>query len=278
VNLAPGNPLRSAVQPSRRGGQARHHVNEWFENRLPVSKDRGSRRVFDAQHHREGQRLGFTWCTTARARRSKRPTLLNSTSPSTASYVIVRGITLKGAAADRDSASRRNVPRRRVIEDNDISGWGRIATARGAGHGLRRSRKCQERRAHARHIQRNRIHDPRYSANSWTNGHSGRPPGLDLQATGGGKPRDPPQQIYGGRSTSTRGGEDEDNLLEDGLFPNADFGPSTATASRAPGMTASRAEGGNKKCASGATSSTSGHRGHRDERGLVGPVYIFRNV
>ena len=83
-------------------------------------------------------------------RRHRRSTSQNgaaTTSTISAPYVIVRGLTLKGAQADaiRLLPGAHDV----VIEDNDISGWGRSrANGRLAarhGHGFRRARGVQRR-------------------------------------------------------------------------------------------------------------------------------------
>ncbi|HWM41155.1 MAG TPA: Ig-like domain-containing protein, partial [Burkholderiales bacterium] len=83
-----------------------------------------------------------------------------------APYVIVRGLTLRDARQDgiRFLPGAHDV----VIEDNDISGWGRSGRDRDSavradcrdGTGLERTV-----------IQRNRLHHPRYGANSWDSGH-----------------------------------------------------------------------------------------------------------
>ncbi len=105
-----------------------------------------------------------------------------------APYVIVRGLTLKGAQRDAIDllAGAHDV----VIEDNDISGWGRYRnTAKGgweigvdSDSGIRcRNVLSVERTV----IQRNRIHDPRWGANSWSWGHPGGPQGTTYDTCGG---------------------------------------------------------------------------------------------
>jgi hypothetical protein len=60
-----------------------------------------------------------------------------------------------------------------VIEDNDISGWGREREGGGAmdlDSGIRAiCNTCPE--VARVTIQRNRIHSPRHGANSWSDGH-----------------------------------------------------------------------------------------------------------
>jgi hypothetical protein len=86
-----------------------------------------------------------------------------------ASYVIVRGLTLVGAQRDaiRVSPTVTNV----VIEDNDISGWGR-PRAPGSIFGMHMDSAiralCTSGPTLQRvTIQRNHIHDPRYPAQPW---------------------------------------------------------------------------------------------------------------
>ena len=90
-----------------------------------------------------------------------------------APYVIVRGLTLRGARVDaiRIAPNVTDV----VIEDNDISGWGRSSgnTVNGVLVGVDRDSgiraNCVNTPGSLKRvvIQRNRIYDPRYGANSW---------------------------------------------------------------------------------------------------------------
>src|SRR3954469_21799115 len=97
-----------------------------------------------------------------------------------APYVIVRGLTLKGAQRDAIDlvAGAHDV----VIEDNDISGWGRFSYPNSAGWQIgvdsETGVRCRNVLSVERIvIQRNSIHDPRYGANSWSWGHPGGPQG-----------------------------------------------------------------------------------------------------
>src|SRR5688572_16049347 len=88
-----------------------------------------------------------------------------------ASYVIIRGLNLKGAKQDaiRLEPTVHDV----VIEDNDISGWGRTRDGTWATNmdsGIRGYCATQDQLMRVT-IQRNKIHDPRYGANSWSDGH-----------------------------------------------------------------------------------------------------------
>ena len=91
----------------------------------------------------------------------------------TAPYVIVRGLTLKGAQRDAIDVRASDV----VIEGNDISEWGRLKYTNSKGWKIGVDMDSGV-RANCRHVkmerivvQRNRIRDPRYGANSWSWGH-----------------------------------------------------------------------------------------------------------
>jgi hypothetical protein len=91
-----------------------------------------------------------------------------------ASYVIVRGLVLKNAG--RDAIRIEDQQHDILIEENDISGWGRLDTDAGAGGkgselwgmngdaGVYSSSKSVQRIV----IQRNRFHDPRTDTNNWS--------------------------------------------------------------------------------------------------------------
>jgi hypothetical protein len=193
-----------------------------------------------------------------------------------ASYVIVRGLNLRGAKQDaiRISPTAHDV----VIEDNDISGWGRTRDGKwGADMDSAIRAVCTDTATPLRWtIQRNRMHDPRYGANSWSDGHPAGPQGITLSYCGGNNVIRH-NEIYsnnGNYFNDTMGGED--NFSKAG-FPNADsdiYGNRLANAWD-DGI---ESEGANEnvriwgnyldKTATGiATTVTS-----------VGPIYIFRNV
>jgi hypothetical protein len=84
-----------------------------------------------------------------------------------APFVIVRGLTLKGAKMQgvHIAAGLADV----VIEKNDISDWGRAASDSGALHeemGIG-SDNVEFSRVKRIIIQNNKLHDPRYGSNSW---------------------------------------------------------------------------------------------------------------
>jgi hypothetical protein len=108
-----------------------------------------------------------------------------------APYVIVRGLTLKGARIDAIKLVQgaRDV----VIEDNDISGWGRdsgTVTAEGWKVGVDQDSgikaSCTTGPWLVRTIvQRNHIHHPRYGSNSWSEGHPKGPNAIYFHNCGG---------------------------------------------------------------------------------------------
>ena len=80
-----------------------------------------------------------------------------------ASFVIVRGLTLKNAKRDGIRIGKVHDV---VVERCDISGWGRRGPS---GYGLQDGGiTCSgKQRSRRLIIQRNRIHDPRWNANAW---------------------------------------------------------------------------------------------------------------
>jgi len=92
-----------------------------------------------------------------------------------APYVIVRGLTLKGAK--RDAISIRKPAHDVVIEDNDISGWGRWSgntsvdgwkVAVDGDSAIAGNCWGTDPWLVRTIIQRNKIHHPRYGSNSWS--------------------------------------------------------------------------------------------------------------
>ena len=111
-----------------------------------------------------------------------------------APYVIVRGLTLKGARRDaiRLLPGSHDV----VIEGNDISGWGRPHPEGKLSSDGWQIGENGDSGVHARCdldgwmlertiIQRNRIHDPRYGSNSWSDGHPYGPNAVRFKECGG---------------------------------------------------------------------------------------------
>jgi hypothetical protein len=192
-----------------------------------------------------------------------------------ASYVILRGLTLKGAQQDaiRISPDVKDV----IIEDNDISGWGRTRDGKWGtdmDSGVRAV--CRTETLERVTIQRNKIHDPRYSANSWTDGHPAGPQGITISYCGGNHVIRH-NEIYstnGNYFNDVIGGED--NFSTTG-FPNndTDIYGNKLSNSWDDGI---EAEGGNKNVRIWGNYIDSTATGIATTIVATGPVYIFRNV
>jgi hypothetical protein len=191
-----------------------------------------------------------------------------------ASYVIVRNLTMKGAAQDavRIAPNVTNV----VVEDNDISGWGRTRDGRWGmdmDSGIRAV--CSTPSLERVTIQRNRIHDPRWPANSWSDGHPAGPQAITFSYCGGNHViRHNDIYSAANRFNDAIGGED--NFSSTG-FPNrdSDIYGNRITMAWDDGI---EAEGGNTNVR------IWGNYLDRTATGIAttvtsqGPVYVFRNV
>jgi hypothetical protein len=194
-----------------------------------------------------------------------------------ASYVVVRGFTLKGAAQDaiRIAPGVTDV----IIEDNEITGWGRT---RGGGLGKNGDSAiradCSEGDARLTRvtIQRNEIHDPRYDTNSWSDGHPEGPQGITFDSCPGN------HVIRHNEIFSTTG-----RYLNDAIggsenfsttgFPNADSDIYGNEISHA-WDDAIEAEGGNKNVRIWGNYMDQTATGIASTVTSVGPLYLFRNV
>jgi hypothetical protein len=125
-------------------------------------------------------------------------------------------------------------------------------------------------------IQRNRIHDPRYGANSWSWGHPAGPQGITISYCGGN------HVIRNNEITSSPGHYfndgigGEDNFSDTG-FPNADSDIYGNVVTHA-WDDAIEAEGGNKNVRIWGNSLDNTGTGVATTVTHWGPVYIFRNV
>jgi hypothetical protein len=196
-----------------------------------------------------------------------------------APYVIVRGLVLRGAQKDaiRLLSGARDV----VIEDNDISGWGRYRTTTSDGQqvgmdldagihsdGVRSLERVV--------IQRNRIHHPRYGANSWAYGHPAGPQAIMFGESAGNHVMRH-NDIYssdGHYFNDAIGGWDNFSPIG---FPNAD---SDIYGNRISQVwdDAIEAEGGNRNVRIWGNYMDRTMVGVATTATHVGPVYIFRNV
>ena len=195
-----------------------------------------------------------------------------------APYVIVRGFTLKGARQDaiRILEGAHDV----VIEDNDISGWGRRREQDGRVFGMDMDSGvravCKKGNLERVVVQRNRIHDPRYSANSWSFGHPLGPQGVTISFCGGNHVirYNDITGSDGHYFNDAIGGED--NFTATG-FPNADsdiYG-NLITHAWDDGI---EAEGGDRNVRIWGNYIDRTATGVATTVAHVGPVYIWRNV
>ena len=192
-----------------------------------------------------------------------------------ASYVVVRGLNLRGARQDaiRISPNVTDV----IIEDNDISGWGRQRSGNwGVDMDSAIRSVCTQPTLQRVTIQRNRISNPRYSANSWSDGHPAGPQAIAFAHCGGNHVfrHNEIFSTNGNYFNDILGGED--NFTKNG-FPNADTDIYGNKLSHA-WDDAIEAEGANENVRIWGNYIDSTAIGIATTATSVGPAYIFRNV
>jgi len=191
-----------------------------------------------------------------------------------ASYVIVRGFTLKGAQQHGILIDKNQHDV--VIEDNDISGWGRTRDGTWGtdmDSGIRAI--CSSEELTRVTVQRNKIHDPRYPANSWAVAHPAGPQGITFSYCGGNNVFRW-NEIYSAQNHFNDGMGGEDNFSTAG-FPNKD---SDVYGNRVE-MTwddGLEIEGGNMNVRVWGNYINKTATGIASTIDSVGPLYIFRNV
>jgi hypothetical protein len=124
-------------------------------------------------------------------------------------------------------------------------------------------------------IQRNKMHDPRYSANSWSDGHPAGPQGITFSYCAGNHVFRW-NEINGGAKHFNDGMGGEDNFSTTG-FPNRDsdiYGNSIQNT----WDDAIEAEGGNNNVRIWGNYMNNTATGVATTATALGPVYIFRNV
>src|SRR6185312_9227232 len=192
-----------------------------------------------------------------------------------ASYVIVRGFTLKGAQQHGILIDKNQHDV--IVEDNDISGWGRTRDGTWGtdmDSGVRAI--CVNEELTRVTVQRNKIHDPRYSANSWAVAHPAGPQGVTFSYCGG-------NNVYrwnevystnGNHYNDGMGGEDN---FSTGGFPNAD---SDVYGNRIENTwdDGLEIEGGDMNVRVWGNYVNNTGTGISSTLDSVGPLYIFRNV
>lgn len=196
-----------------------------------------------------------------------------------APYVIVRNFVLRGAQKDAVAllAGAHDV----LIETNDIGGWGsyRTTLANGlqAGNDYEAGIRCESVSTLERVvIQRNRIHDPRYGANSWSFGHPAGPQGITFNYCGGNNVIRY-NEITGAEGHYYNDGiGGSDNFSSSG-FPNYDsdiYGNIVMHT----WDDAIEAEGGNRNVRIWGNYLDQTTTGVATTATSIGPIYIFRNV
>jgi hypothetical protein len=205
----------------------------------------------------------------------------NATSNITISapYVIIRGLTLKGAkqSAITLAAGAHDV----VVEDNDISGWGRYNYTNSAGWQIGVDGDaavfCQNNPGLDRAIiQRNAMHDPRYGANSWSWGHPAGPQAVTFNTCGGNHVIRHNDIYSSDRHYFNDGIGGGDNFTTKG-FPNYDTDIYGNKISQV-WDDAIEAEGGNRNVRIWGNYMDSTTTGVATTVAHYGPVYVFRNV
>ncbi|HEY5898098.1 MAG TPA: hypothetical protein VIV54_11060 [Burkholderiales bacterium] len=199
-----------------------------------------------------------------------------------APYVILRGFALKGA--QMDAISLLDGAHDLVIEKNDISGWGRLRTDASASGGwafgkdMDAAVKCERVPTMERvTVQRNRIHDPRYGANSWDFGHPAGPQGFSYNYCGGNNVIRYNEVTSGDyRHFYNDGIGGSDNYTATG-FPNydSDIYGNVVQGVMDDGL---EIEGGDRNVRVWGNYITQSGTGISSSLDSVGPLYIFRNV
>ena len=200
-----------------------------------------------------------------------------------ASYVIVRGFTVKGA--QQHGIIMQPGQHDIVIEQNDVSGWGRYSATNSGGwqvgvdedSGI--TARCYNNpgAVYRYVIQRNRVHDPRYGANSWDWGHPAGPVAISAYECGGNnvvrynEVWTSDQQHY---YADAIGGGNNDSKLG---FPGADS-DIYGNIVRHAWDDAIEAEGGGQNVRVWGNYIDSTATGVATTPVAIGPAYIFRNV
>jgi hypothetical protein len=199
-----------------------------------------------------------------------------------ASYVIVRGFTVTGGNNGIEiQPGQHDV----VVEQNDVSAWGRFSYTNSAGwqigvdedSGI--TSKCYNNpgSAYRMIVQRNKVHDPSYGANSWDWGHPAGPTGISFYECGGNNVLRH-NEVYSASSQhyyndSIGGGNNDSKFGAPGA--DSDVYGNIVSGSMDDGI---EAEGGGQnvriwnnyidQTATGIATTPVG----------IGPIYIFRNV
>src|SRR6185503_10947860 len=198
-----------------------------------------------------------------------------------ANFVIVRGFTVKGGTNGiQVQPGRHDV----VVEQNDVSGWGRLNYTNSSGwkigvdedSGI--TAKCYGAGdAYRMIIQRNKVHDPKYGANSWDWGHPAGPTGISFYECGGNNvirynevTSSSVQHYY---NDAIGGGNNDSNKGAPGT--DSDVYGNIASGSWDDGI---EAEGGGRNVRVWGNYVDSTTVGIATTPVATGPIYVFRNV
>ena len=167
-----------------------------------------------------------------------------------------------------------------MIEGNDISGWGRYRTTGSWDYGVDYDAgvRCERVSSLERVVvQRNRIHDPRYGANSWDSAHPAGPQGMSFNFCGGNNViRYNEVTSADSRHFYNDGIGGSDNFSTTG-FPNydSDIYGNVIQGVMDDGI---EAEGGDRNVRIWGNYINQAGTGIASTVNSVGPLYIFRNV
>jgi hypothetical protein len=193
-----------------------------------------------------------------------------------ASYIIIRGLNLKGASQDAIllGPNAHDV----VIENNDISGWGAIGSGSNNQAAVRiRGFSYNASQVERIIVQRNKIHHPRDKSNSWDNGgHPLGPNGINFENAGSNHVIRY-NEIYSDTAHYFMDGiGGADNFTFEG-FPNAnsDIYGNKISQVYDDGI---ESEGGNCNVRIWNNFTNYTYTGIACATNSVGPLYIFRNV
>lgn len=193
-----------------------------------------------------------------------------------ASYVLIRGLRLKGAA--RDGIRLLEGAHDVVIEECDISEWGSARDpSRGWGADLDSAIRARRLPSLERVVvQRCRLHHPRWSTNSWKDGHPAGPQGITFEYCGGNHVFRY-NEVYGdGRHYFNDGMGGAGNYSNEG-FPNRDSDV-YGNLIRHCTDDALEIEGGSRNVRVWGNYLDQVQSGIASAACGLGPLYIFRNV
>jgi hypothetical protein len=204
------------------------------------------------------------------------------------SHVIIRGLTLKGCR--RNGIVINPKTRDIVIENNDISGWGELATntvyeGRGvdaqAGVYCYQSSATTADRTNRIIIQRNKIHHPRYTSNSWNRSsspetHPYGPQGITIYKCGSNHVIRY-NEIYGNEDHSFKDGIGGGANFSNEGFPTADTDINGNLISNCKDN-AIEAEGGNRNVRIWGNYIDKTYSVFGLVPTTIGPLYIWRNI